>query len=212
MVQPTGVQEGLGAPDDTELDEEAAWASGLEAMHARLAGRFGRPESQQRALAYLKGLLSPVERKNGWQLAEHAGNPTPDGMQRLLAPYQWDAELVRDDLRPYVLEHLADLQAVLVFDETGFLKKGTKSVGVQRQYTGTAAALRTVRSGCFWPMPARGGGRSSTGSCTCRRAGRRMETAGGRLAFPTRAPLPPSRSWPSVCSPGCWRPVCACRG
>lgn len=149
MVQPTGVEEGLRALDDTELDEVAAWAAGLDAMYARLAGRFGRPESQQRALAYLKGLLSPVERKNGWQLAEHAGEPTPDGMQRLLATYQWDADLVRDDLRPYVLEHLADSQAVLVLDETGFLKKGTKSVGVQRQYTGTAGRIENCQIGVF---------------------------------------------------------------
>lgn len=149
MVQPTGVEEGLGALDDTELDEVAAWASGLDAMYARLAGRFGRTESQQRALAYLKGLLSPVERKNGWQLAEQAGDPTPDGMQRLLATYQWDADLVRDDLRPYVLEHLADSQAVLVLDETGFLKKGTKSVGVQRQYTGTAGRIENCQIGVF---------------------------------------------------------------
>ena len=149
MVHPTGAREGLRAPDDTEWDEVAAWAAGLQAMHARIAGRFVRPESQQRALAYLKGLLSPVERKNGWQLAEHAGDHTPDGMQRLLATYQWDADLVRDDLRTYVREHLHDPQAVLVLDETGFLKKGTKSAGVQRQYSGTAGRIENCQIGVF---------------------------------------------------------------
>lgn len=95
------------------LQEVAAWESGLEALHARIAERFGRPEPRRRARAYLKGLLSPVERKNGWQLAESAGDLTPDGMQRLLASYSWDAEAVRDDLRDYVIEHLGDPNAVL---------------------------------------------------------------------------------------------------
>jgi SRSO17 transposase len=134
---------------DTELEEVTAWAAGLEAMHARIAERLTRPEPRQRTLAYLQGLLSPVERKNGWQLAEQAGDPTPDGMQRLLATYQWDAELVRDDLRTSVVEHVADPQAVLVFDETGFLKKGTKSVGVQRQYSGTAGRIEHGQIGVF---------------------------------------------------------------
>jgi SRSO17 transposase len=149
MVQTIIAQGELGPQDQAELEEVAAWAVGLEAMHARIADRFPRPEPRQRALAYLKGLLSPVERKNGWQLAEQAGEATPDGMQRLLATYQWSAELVRDDLRTYVLEHLSDPQAVLVFDETGFLKKGTKSVGVQRQYSGTAGRIENCQIGVF---------------------------------------------------------------
>ncbi len=149
MVLDSGEREGRGTPEHTDLDEVAGWAAGLEAMHARIAGRFARPEPQQRALAYLKGLLSPVERKNGWQLAEHAGDRAPDGMQRLLATYQWDADLVRDDLRAYVLEHVADPQAILVIDETGFLKKGRKSVGVQRQYSGTAGRIENCQIGVF---------------------------------------------------------------
>src|SRR6266511_2975410 len=124
------------APEPVELLEVEAWAAGLQALHARIGQRFGRREPRQRALAYLKGLLSPVERKNGWQLAERAGDATPDGVQRLLASYEWDADLVRDDLQSYVVEHLGDPEAVLVIDETGFIKKGTKSVGVQRQYSG----------------------------------------------------------------------------
>src|SRR5262245_3343224 len=149
MGQDTTEQERCEAHAYTELEEVTAWAAGLRAMHARLAERFTRPEPRHRALAYLQGLLSPVERKNGWQLAEHAGDQPPDGVQRLLATYQWDADLVRDDLRTYVVEHLADPQAVGVFDETGFLKKGAKSVGVQRQYSGTAGRVENCQIGVF---------------------------------------------------------------
>jgi SRSO17 transposase len=149
MVQSRAEWERLKPPDQAELEEVAAWAAGLEAMHAQIAERFTRPEPRSRALAYLQGLLSAVERKNGWQLAEQAGDRTPDGMQRLLATYQWDADLVRDDLRRYVLEHLSDPQAVLVIDETGFLKKGTRSVGVQRQYSGTAGRIENCQIGVF---------------------------------------------------------------
>jgi SRSO17 transposase len=113
------------------------WTGDLQALHARIAPRFERAEPRRRALAYLKGLLSPTERKNGWQLAEEAGERTPDGMQRLLNASRWDANAVRDDLVAYVREHVADPAAILVIDETGFLKKGTKSAGVKRQYSGT---------------------------------------------------------------------------
>jgi hypothetical protein len=132
-----------------EIEEVQAWAGGLEAMHARIAGRFARAEPRRRVLAYLRGLLGAVTRKNGWQLAEHAGEATPDGMQRLLATAEWDPDLVRDDLRAYVLEHLGDPGAVLVVDETGFLKKGTTSVGVQRQYSGTAGKVDNCQLGVF---------------------------------------------------------------
>ena len=98
---------------------------------------------------YLRGLLIPVERKNGWQLAEQAGDATPDGVQRLLSTYRWDADLVRDDLRSYVVEHLGQEDGVLVVDETGFLKKGTKSAGVQRQYSGTAGRIENSQVGVF---------------------------------------------------------------
>src|SRR5919106_6831558 len=135
--------------EQTALEEVASWEAGLEALHSKIASRFSRREPRRRALAYLKGLLGPVERKNGWQLAEYLGDRTPDGVQRLLATYEWDADLVRDDLRRYVDEHLGDLQAVLVIDETGFLKKGTKSVGVKRQYSGTAGRIENCQVGVF---------------------------------------------------------------
>jgi SRSO17 transposase len=133
----------------TEIEEVRAWAAGLEALHARVAPRFARAEPRRRVLAYLRGLLGAVTRKNGWQLAEHAGEATPDGMQRLLSTADWDPDLVRDDLRGYVVEHLGDPAAVLVVDETGFLKKGTTSVGVQRQYSGTAGKVDNCQLGVF---------------------------------------------------------------
>jgi SRSO17 transposase len=125
------------------------WAAGLAALHARIAPRFRRAEPRRRVLVYLRGLLSPVARKNGWQLAEAAGETTPDGMQRLLAAADWDADAVRDDLRGYVVEHLGDPAGVAVVDETGFLKKGTKSAGVQRQYSGTAGRTENCQIGVF---------------------------------------------------------------
>ena len=90
---------------EEELAEVARWAEGIEQVHSCIAGRFRRPEPRRRVLDYLRGLVSSVERKNGWQLAEQAGDATPDGVQRLLSTYRWDADLVRDDLRSYVLGH-----------------------------------------------------------------------------------------------------------
>jgi hypothetical protein len=137
----------LEADEAADIQEVQAWAAGLDALHARIAGRFGRAEPRRRALAYLRGLLGNVGRKNGWQLAEHAGERTPDGRQRLLATADWDPDRVRDDLRGYVVEHLGDAGAVLVVDETGFLKKGTTSVGVQRQYSGHGRQGRQLPAG-----------------------------------------------------------------
>src|SRR5512134_585591 len=130
-------------------DEAAAWTEELERLMALLGPRFGRVEVRRRALAYLQGLLAPVERKNGWQLAEAAGDATPDGMQDFLARMRWDADQVRDDLCSYVALHLGDPGAVLVLDETGFVKKGVKSAGVQRQYSGTAGRIENCQIGVF---------------------------------------------------------------
>src|ERR671922_1243478 len=132
----------------TRADTER-WAQGLEAVMERIGTRFGRVEPRRRARAYLRGLLAPSERKNGWQLAEAAGDRTPDGVQDFLGRMRWDADAVRDDLRAYVVEHLGDPDGVLVVDETGFLKKGTRSVGVQRQYSGTAGRRENCQVGVF---------------------------------------------------------------
>src|SRR5437660_8542434 len=127
----------------------SAWAEEIETIGERIGGRFARSEPRQRAIGYVRGLLSSTERKNGWQPAEHLGDPTPDGVQHLLARADWDADAVRDDLTRYVAEHLGHADGVLVVDETGFLKKGTKSVGVARQYSGTAGRVENCQVGVF---------------------------------------------------------------
>jgi SRSO17 transposase len=121
----------------------------FDALFARIAPAFFRAEVRDRARGYLAGLLAPLPRRNAWQLAEHLGEITPDGVQRLLNAARWNADHVRDDLRAYVIEHLGDPSAVLVVDETGFLKKGTQSVGVQRQYSGTAGRIENSQIGVF---------------------------------------------------------------
>ena len=131
------------------VEEAERWAHGLEAVAERIKGRFPRSEPRERATAYLRGLISPVERKNGWQLAEAAGAAKPYGFQHLLGRAAWSADEVRDDLRAYVVEHFNDKAAVLVIDETGFLKKGMKSAGVARQYTGTAGRVENCQVGVF---------------------------------------------------------------
>ncbi|MCM8735764.1 IS701 family transposase [Azospirillum sp. A1-3] len=133
----------------TTVTEAASWASDLEALATRIGPRFCRPEARERARRYLAGLLAPLERKNGWHLAEAAGDASPDSVQDFLARMRWDADAVRDDLRAYVVEHLGDPDAVLVLDETGFLKKGERSVGVQRQYSGTAGRIENCQIGVF---------------------------------------------------------------
>jgi SRSO17 transposase len=116
------------------------WSMYLEDLHARIAHRFLRPEVSQRAYRYLSGLLADVRRKNSWQMAEAIGETRPRGVQHLLNDARWDADLVRDDLREYVVEHLG---------ETALLKKGAKSVGVARQYTGTAGKRENCQVGVF---------------------------------------------------------------
>ena len=135
--------------EDVTVAEVEDWAVGLETVLERIGPRFARSEPRVRVGVYLRGLLSAAERKNGWTLAEQAGDRTPDAMQRLLNHADWDADAVRDDLRAYVVEHLRDDAAVLVVDETGFLKKGSKSAGVARQYSGTAGRIENCQVGVF---------------------------------------------------------------
>src|SRR3989442_5782482 len=133
----------------TTVAEVCQWAQELFRLHARLASRFARPEPHRRALAYLQGILSSIERKNGWQLAEYAREARPDGMQRLLSSAVWDSDGVRDDLRSYALEQLGQESAILVIDETGFPKRGNKSAGVGVQYCGTTGQVENCQVGVF---------------------------------------------------------------
>jgi SRSO17 transposase len=138
----------------------------------RLGPRFARAEARRRVHAYLRGLLSPVERKNGWQLAEAVGDRTPYALQHLLGRADWDPDLVRDDLRAYVLEHLGDAEAILVLDETGVVKKGTASAGVAKQYTGAVGKVENAQVGVFLAYASPKGSPFSTGRSTCPRTGR----------------------------------------
>jgi SRSO17 transposase len=121
------------SPGDLNLDTVRTWRLWQTEVERRIGAQFARREVRGRAGAYIRGLLSPVERKNGWQVAEVNGETPPYGVQHLLGRAIWDAEALRDDLRPYVVEQLGAPEAVLVVDETGFLKKGQHAAGVARQ-------------------------------------------------------------------------------
>jgi len=117
------------------------WESGLESLLARISPLFYRVESKRHAASYIRGVLSPLERKNGWTIAEHAGEAEPKALQRFLNLSPWDADALLGVNREYAMEHLASPEAILVADPTGFAKKGTHSVGVQRQYSGTLGRI-----------------------------------------------------------------------
>ena len=128
---------------------DAAWDRELDDLFLRIGHRFGRADLRRRMRDYVRALLGPVGRKNGWQLAEHAGHRTPDGLQRLLNGATWNVDDVRDDLQTYVAEKLGEADGVLILDDTGFIKKGTTSAGVQRQYSGTAGRTENCQIGVF---------------------------------------------------------------
>jgi SRSO17 transposase len=134
----------VAAGHSLEVDP-ARWQAGLEELLGRIAGQFGRVEPRRHARALVRGLLADLPRKNCWTIAEHTGAASPDGMQHLLSRAVWDHDAVRDEVRAYVVEHLGDPGAVLVVDETGDLKKGATTVGVQRQYTGTAGRIENAQ-------------------------------------------------------------------
>src|SRR5215207_10488755 len=133
------------------------WRSELSELHARLGVLFGRAEPRRQAGLYLEGLLSAVERKNGWQLAEHLGDARPWRTQRVLSHVLWDEEAARDLCRDYAVERLGAADAVLVVDETGFLKKGEHSAGVARQYSGAAGRVENSQVGVFLAYGSRKG-------------------------------------------------------
>jgi SRSO17 transposase len=154
-----------------------AWAE----LHARIGCRFVRAEARARAERYLAGLLERVPRKNGWQLAEAISETGPRGVQRLLSAAAWDTDGVRDDLRDDVVAHLGDeATGTLIVDETGFLKKGRKSCGVARQYSGTAGAIEHCQVGVFLAYA------SQDGAAFIDRALEAAPGMGGRPGAPNR--------------------------
>jgi SRSO17 transposase len=140
-----------GGPDQIELTEQTvwAWASAFAEVERRLGPYFARSEARQQAMNYLRGLLSSVERKNAWQLAEVVGAANPYGFQHLLGRADWEVDAVRDELHRYVAQYFGDPEGIVVLDETGFLKKGRMSAGVARQYSGTAGRIENVQIGVF---------------------------------------------------------------
>jgi SRSO17 transposase len=141
--------ESTTAPTEPERSVVQGWTTYLTDIARRLGPHFARAETRQRVMTYLRGLLSPAERKNSWQLAEETGDATPYGFQYLLARADWAADAVRDELCVYIRQHLSDPHGVMVIDETGFLKKGRHSAGVARQYSGTAGKVDNCQIGVF---------------------------------------------------------------
>jgi SRSO17 transposase len=175
-------------------------------IQARIAHRFARAEVRERVGRYLFGLLERVERKNGWQLAEAIGETGPQGAQRLLNAAAWDAEGVRDDLRAYLVDALGDLaSAVLIVDETGFLKKGMHSCGVARQYTGTAGTMSNAQVGVFLTYASAKGAAFSDRALYLPRSWTRDPERLAAAHVPPRTCRRASTSPPSSPSPsGCW--------
>ena len=133
----------------TTLADVISWRGALIQLHARLVSYFARPQPYQRMLRFLQGVLSHVERKNGWQLAEQAREATPSGMQRLLSQAVWDEDGVRDEVRAFALERLGTAEAIVAIDETGFPKRGEHSAGVKKQYCGTTGQVQNCQVGVF---------------------------------------------------------------
>lgn len=143
MSQPVGY-DGAVTREDVDM-----WESELESLFTRLRRLFYRTESKKHAEQYVRGLLSPLERKNGWTIAEHVGEPEPAALQRLLNLSPWDADALLELNREYAMEYLADPAGILVADPTGFAKKGDRSVGVQRQYSGTLGRIDNCQVATF---------------------------------------------------------------
>ncbi|MFC5856634.1 IS701 family transposase [Streptomyces chlorus] len=132
-----------------DLADVGPWAGELDVLHERFAHRFNRSEPRESALAYMRGLIAPLGRKNGWTLAEEAGHAGPDRIHRMLNRIEWDADEVLDDVRDYVVDNLGDPEAALIVDDSGFRKKGVRSAGVQRQHSGTAGRAENRQIGVF---------------------------------------------------------------
>jgi DDE superfamily endonuclease len=184
------------ADEAADIQEVWAWAAGLEALHARIAGRFVRAEPRRRALAYLRGLLGTWGARMAGSWPSTPASAPPMGCSDCWPRADWDPDLVRDDLRAYVVEHLGDAGAVLVVDETGFLKKGTISVGVQRQYSGTAGKVDNCQMGVFLAYASPKGRAMIDRELYLPEAGPTTRPAARPRRSPRRSAFGPSRSLP----------------
>ena len=143
------LQDNIPPTGGTTPSDVIRWHTSLQVLHARLASHFARPEPYARALRFVQGILSTLERKNGWQLAEQAREATPYGMQRLLSQAVWDADGVRDEIRAFALQQVGSRHVIAAIDESGFLKRGTHSAGVGKQHYGPTGDLRNCQVGVF---------------------------------------------------------------
>lgn len=176
--------------------DPARWREAFDGLLGRIAVRFKRVEPRRRVGRLVLGLLSDLPRKNCWTIAEWAGKASPHGMQHLLCRAAWDADAVRDDMREYVVAHLRDDAAVLVVDETGDVKKGTHTVGVQRQYTGTAGRIENSQVAVYLVYAGARGTQRWTENCPSRVRGRATQIAAGQRGL-ARTPFSrPSQNWP----------------
>jgi hypothetical protein len=188
----------------------------VQQVVTQLRPHFRRQAAHQHAADYLRGLIADVERKNGWQLAEHADYSHPRGMQRVLDRYAWDHRAVQEDLRRYVVTELGDPDGVLVVDETGFVKQGKHSVGVARQYCGTLGKIANCQIGVFpsassgqvWAIPVPRVTPESMVPCSCPRGGSRSRNAVRRWGYRQGRSIAPSPSWPWRCWSRLWKPKC----
>ena len=171
------------------------WASSLREVKGRMRPLFTQDRIAASAGAFLDGLLGAERRKTGWMRAEAAGDPGPWRQQAVLGLGRWDADTLRDVVRDYVLETLADPDPVLVLDEAGFLKQGKASCGVHRQYTGSAGKITNCQIGVFGPTPRGTVMRSSIGPCTCPRPGPRIRPGWPPPTCWRGRPSRPSRDW-----------------
>jgi len=176
--------------------DATVWQRVLRDAFGRVGRWFVRSETRGTVVAFVAGLLGPVERKNGWWLAEYAGHGSPDRMQRLLCTAVWDEREVQVDLARFVVDQLGATDPALVIDETGFLKKGTCSVGVQRQCSGTAGRIENSQIGVSSATPARPGAPCWMFGSTCPGPGLRIRCGARRPACRRASSSRPSRSWP----------------
>jgi DDE superfamily endonuclease len=201
------------SPVELDLLDVQVWKLYWAELERRIGPLFARSDARARALSYLAGLLSPAERKNSWQLAEISGDPNPYGFQNLLGRADRDPDVLRDQLRTYVTDYLADSDAVGVIDETGFLKKGRHCAGVARQYSGTVGKIENCQIGVFLtefaqPILAYNcAPRASTRTAWEHATGRASACFRGRASpcFPSR---PICATHPSRTSPGALDPQC----
>jgi len=180
------------------MDEIEQWAAALDVLMIRIGLRFARSEAKARAKDRLKSLLRPTERQNGRQLAETVGDATPYGFQQLLCRSPWNPNDVRDDLRDCVIKPFGDDDAVLVVDDTGFLKEGAQSVGVARQYSGAAGRIATGQVGVFLAYASWRGAALSTAGCIRPSVGPTTERGVGQSASPPLNHSRPSHKAKSV--------------